>query len=378
MAPLCGWQRRNIGAAMWIVWAVWGCDKQPPTVEAPPPAPPAAVVAVAAPATATEVIEIPIASTPVDLAPAATAIELAAEATSGWPVVQNAISAWNAGELAAAATLLTQDCTEHLGSEATYRGRVELLELWTEMRTIVPDAAVHVRRAWVGHDRVALWLALTGHQAQPWRGMPNQGRAIAVEFLQIVEFRAGLIAQIWTARNQIALATQLGWLHGPTPALAQGAAFTEVVELPEDSTAFAAATAWMQNQPTAPLAQWGAALQAEIEYVDLAQDLVIKGIVANVAAISAWRHAFDERELTIADAFSVGPWVVIRSVQQAVHSGKLGNIRPLRQTIAYAAIDIVLVQDGKIARVIGASDPLQVLRGLGVQMPWEITSSTAQ
>ncbi len=377
MAPLCGLHRRNCGFAAWIVCAAWGCQPPPPAIEPPLVAAPTAGVVLAAPATAAEVLEIPASSTPVDLAPAASAVELAAEVTSGWPTVQNAISAWNAGELAVAATLLTQDCAEHLGSEATYRGRTELLELWREMKSIVPDASLHVRRAWVAQDRVALWLVLSGHQASPWRGMPNHERAIAVEFLQIIEFRQGLIAQIWTARNQIALAAQLGWLRGPAPAMAEVSGLTEVIELPEDSTAFAAATAWMQTQPFAPLQEWGAALEPEIEYIDLAQNLVIKGIVDNVAAISAWRRAFDQRVLSIGDAFSVGPWVVIRSVQQGIHTGKLGNIKPLRQTVAYAAIDIVLVQDGKIARVIGASDPLQVLRGLGVQMPWEITSTAS-
>ena len=77
------------------------------------------------------------------------------------------------------------------------------------------------------------------------------------------------------------------------------------------------------------------------------------------------RDAFPDLHITLDDELAEGDRVVARLTVRGTQRGEIMGIPPTGNSIAYTAIDIVRVADGKLVEHWGVSDQLSFLQQLG-------------
>ena len=79
------------------------------------------------------------------------------------------------------------------------------------------------------------------------------------------------------------------------------------------------------------------------------------------------RTAFPDFNITIEDLLNDGDKVIARVTLRGTHRGDLMGLRPTGRKVAYEAIDISRIVDGKMAEHWGIPDYLTLFRQLGIK-----------
>ena len=123
------------------------------------------------------------------------------------------INRLNAGDIAGAAAMLTDDCVNHAAiPEAQGRKGFEMVV--TKVRTAFPDMRHTVEDVLVDGDRVVLRTMATGTQSGPLTFIrlegPPSNKPVRFEQIHILRFAGGKIVEHWMEQDSLALFRQLG------------------------------------------------------------------------------------------------------------------------------------------------------------------------
>lgn len=81
--------------------------------------------------------------------------------------------------------------------------------------------------------------------------------------------------------------------------------------------------------------------------------------------LAGFRAAFPDIELTLEDVLAEGDRVAFRSTLRGTHQGVFQGIAPTGARVTVALLDVVRIEDGRIAEQWGGPDMLDLLRQLG-------------
>jgi len=112
------------------------------------------------------------------------------------------------------------------------------------------------------------------------------------------------------------------------------------------------------------------ALCAEDMILEAPGDVRVEGRDAAVGYAMSWLRAFPDAQLRIEDEFTDGAWAVQRFVFEGTHedtlAGPAGEIPATHRRLSGRTVEIVRVEDGKIAESHLYFDQMQILMQLGL------------
>jgi steroid delta-isomerase-like uncharacterized protein len=123
---------------------------------------------------------------------------------------------WNQGRVDVLDDLLTSDYVNHSPSIPNPRpGPADLKPIVQAMRAAVPDLRYEILDLIVDHDKIAVFLRVTGTHVGTLFGMAPTGRTFDIRQMQIEWLREGRICQHWRITDELALLRQLGLAETP-------------------------------------------------------------------------------------------------------------------------------------------------------------------
>ena len=90
--------------------------------------------------------------------------------------------------------------------------------------------------------------------------------------------------------------------------------------------------------------------------------------------VGAFRDAFSDMQVTIEDAIESGDRLAIRATMRGTHDGELMGVPARGSRVELTMIDIVRVEDGRVAEHWGATDNLSLMQQIGA-IPQEAPAS---
>lgn len=94
------------------------------------------------------------------------------------------------------------------------------------------------------------------------------------------------------------------------------------------------------------------------------------GIDGVKAFVSMFREAFPDMQVSIEDVMEDGDRVAVRATMTGTHDGELMGVPPSGNRVRLEMIDIVRIEDGRVAEHWGAADNLSLMQQIGaVQAP---------
>ena len=122
----------------------------------------------------------------------------------------------NAGDLAGAAALLTEDCVNHSAIPEA-QGRKGFESILTKVRTAFPDMRYAVEDVLADGDRVVVRTMVSGTQTGPFTFTrlegPPSNKPVRFEQIHILRIDAGKIVEVWMEQDTLAMMRQLGIKH---------------------------------------------------------------------------------------------------------------------------------------------------------------------
>ncbi len=121
---------------------------------------------------------------------------------------------WNAGELAAAAELLTPDFSFRgsLGDEL--RGEAPFLDYVRAVRGALADYRCEILECVAEDDQAFARMRFSGTHVASFRGFPPTGRKVSWLGAALFRFEGGAIADLWVLGDLVGLDAQLSSATG--------------------------------------------------------------------------------------------------------------------------------------------------------------------
>jgi predicted ester cyclase len=82
-------------------------------------------------------------------------------------------------------------------------------------RSAFPDSQLTAKAILADGDKAAIHATLRGTHLGELEGMPPTGKAISIDFVDIVGFQNGLAAERWMIADVMGMMTQLGLMREP-------------------------------------------------------------------------------------------------------------------------------------------------------------------
>ena len=89
------------------------------------------------------------------------------------------------------------------------------------------------------------------------------------------------------------------------------------------------------------------------------------GIDGVKAFVTMFREAFPDMQVSIDDVMEDGDRVAVRATMTGTHDGGLMGVPPSGNRVRLGMIDIVRVEDGRVAEHWGAADNLSLMQQIG-------------
>lgn len=126
-------------------------------------------------------------------------------------VVEDALAAWNRGDLEAYLRLYSDDVIIHgyAGLEPGFANVRRFYEAWW---TGFPGSQLLLEDLIESDDSVACRAVLQGRHRGTFQGMPPSDRPISVRVYTMLRFRARQCVERWSLIDSLALLTQIGHL----------------------------------------------------------------------------------------------------------------------------------------------------------------------
>ena len=116
---------------------------------------------------------------------------------------------WNTGNTEIASQLY-DDKSERRAPNGTARGRQEIANYVTEVRTAFPDFKLDIAEALSQGNQVAVHWTVTGTQKGEFMGIPPTGRRVEVHGISLERIEDGRVLDEIVYFDQLALLQQLG------------------------------------------------------------------------------------------------------------------------------------------------------------------------
>ena len=117
---------------------------------------------------------------------------------------------WNRGDMAAVDELVAPDFVGYGPGKRVTRGREDLKQVVTHMRTAFPDLHFTVEDEIAEGDKVVTrWTGVGKHQGE-WRGIAPTGKYVTFTGLAIRRIARGKIVERWVNTDVQGLIAQLG------------------------------------------------------------------------------------------------------------------------------------------------------------------------
>ena len=127
----------------------------------------------------------------------------------------------NAGDLAAASELMTENCINHAALPEA-QGRAGFVRCLTKLRTAFPNLAYTLDDVIIEGDRAVMRVTASGTQQGPLTltcmPLAATGKTVKFEQIHIVRVADGKIVEHWLAQDSFAMFRQLGLQMQAVPA----------------------------------------------------------------------------------------------------------------------------------------------------------------
>jgi steroid delta-isomerase-like uncharacterized protein len=123
--------------------------------------------------------------------------------------LEQAIEAWNRGDLAEYLTLYDDDVVLH-GYAPVPLDKAAVTGFYEGIGGGLPGSRIELLDTVASGDRVAARFVQTGRHDGPLLGVPPTGREVRIDGITILAFRDGRVTERWASADMLGLLTQLG------------------------------------------------------------------------------------------------------------------------------------------------------------------------
>lgn len=129
--------------------------------------------------------------------------------------LQQAIEAWNRGDLAEYLTLYDDDVVLH-GYGPAPMDKAAVTGFYQGIFAGLPGSQIELLDTFAAGDRVAARFAQTGRHDGTLMGVPPTGREVRLDGITILAFRDGRVTERWASADMLGLLMQLGAIEDRT------------------------------------------------------------------------------------------------------------------------------------------------------------------
>lgn len=126
----------------------------------------------------------------------------------------DAIAAWNAGDLGRYLTLYDERIALH-GYSAEPMDKATVRGFYGALFDALDDIRLDIVQVVEGDDRLAVQGVMSGVHAQELFGMPATGVRVEQEVMTILRFEGGRCIERWSVADTLGVMTQIGALPAP-------------------------------------------------------------------------------------------------------------------------------------------------------------------
>lgn len=131
-------------------------------------------------------------------------------------LAQEAVEAFNRGDLDAAGRLFTADYVDHDPSRAGLpTGPEGVKQAWSMMRAAFPDLQATIEDVIVEGDKVAVRGTVRGTHRGELMGIPPTGKQVTVTLIDINRIENGKLAERWGEADMLGMMQQIGAVPSP-------------------------------------------------------------------------------------------------------------------------------------------------------------------
>lgn len=129
--------------------------------------------------------------------------------------LEQAIEAWNRGDLAEYLTIYDDDVVLH-GYGPGPMDKAQVTGFYEGISAGLPGSQIELLDTFAAGDRVAARFAQTGRHDGPLLGVPPTGRNVRLDGITILAFRDARVTERWASADMLGLLVQLGAVPPPS------------------------------------------------------------------------------------------------------------------------------------------------------------------
>jgi steroid delta-isomerase-like uncharacterized protein len=129
--------------------------------------------------------------------------------------LEQAIGAWNRGDLAGYLTLYDDDVVLH-GYGPAPMDKPAVTGFYEGIFAGLPGSQIELQDTFASGDRVAARFVQRGRHDGPLMGVPPTGREVRLDGITILAFRDGRVTERWASADMLGLMMQLGAIEDRT------------------------------------------------------------------------------------------------------------------------------------------------------------------
>lgn len=283
--------------------------------------------------------------------------------------LQVSIAAFNRGDVAGATAPYAADVEWSLyGTGEPVKGRDKLEATWKE-EIASEDLKLGLTRVFaVKPDRFFAEGVMRGTY-DGTAARPVEPRAIGMTYITEYLVKDGAIAEVAQYGNSMALATQMGGLPGKPPPVPDLPTQTEVLRGPRSDAHEATARSVLVAMAKADWATVRDACDPDLIFMDVANGRTHTGFEGRRGAWADWASAFPGGRIDPLGVWSVGDWVVAKTVFEGSHEADLAGLEPTHRAVQLVAVDVMQFKGDSIVAWWRYSNPMVLLGQLGLVPP---------
>lgn len=128
--------------------------------------------------------------------------------------LDDAIEAWNSGDLDRYMTIYADDVTLH-GYGAGPMGKAAVREFYEGIVAGLPGSRIEIADAFGNGDRIVARFVQRGRHEGTLLGVPPTGRDVEIAGITIMAFRDGRVVERWASADLLGVLVQVGAVPAP-------------------------------------------------------------------------------------------------------------------------------------------------------------------
>ncbi len=222
-------------------------------------------------------------------------------------------------------------------------------------------------RIYDGGDTVVVQGVMNGKNTGEFMGKPATNKDCGMEFATVYTFAGGKIAKSQIYGDMATLMAQMGMIpNRPAPAVPALPATTEVVKVAPNEARLKEYNEGGEAMGKNDMAWFDARMDANVEMVDHAMGMRLKGMEAWKKGVSEWKAGFPESKMASTSVWTAGDYVVATGVWSGKNTGDMGEIKATNKEAKIDYLHVLKYANGKVVWDEMYSSSMQFAMQLGL------------